>query len=86
MVEDKYIGLAIAIAGNVGIGSSFIFTKKVRRQPHASVLYLPQFIDHGPGVGVEQGLIAASKNGASATNEHTYFRSPLWWIGMVVSE
>ncbi|KAM5532255.1 hypothetical protein V8D89_014094 [Ganoderma adspersum] len=58
MLEDKYIGLAIAIAGNVGIGSSFIFTKK--------------------------GLIAASKNGTSATNEHTYFRSPLWWIGMVV--
>ncbi len=36
MLEDKYIGLAIAIAGNVGIGSSFIFTKKVRRQYYAS--------------------------------------------------
>ncbi|TBU29882.1 magnesium transporter [Dichomitus squalens] len=58
MVEDKYIGIIIAITGSVGIGSSFIFTKK--------------------------GLIAASKNGSAATNEHTYFRSPLWWIGMVV--
>ncbi|KAI9057775.1 DUF803-domain-containing protein [Trametes sanguinea] len=28
MLEDKYIGLALAIAGSVGIGSSFILTKK----------------------------------------------------------
>ena len=29
MIDDKYIGLIIAISGNVFIGSSFIFTKKV---------------------------------------------------------
>ncbi|CDO73045.1 hypothetical protein BN946_scf185007.g99 [Trametes cinnabarina] len=28
MLEDKYIGLALAISGSVGIGSSFILTKK----------------------------------------------------------
>ncbi|KAI0828910.1 DUF803-domain-containing protein [Trametes gibbosa] len=28
MVEDKYIGLLLALAGSVGIGSSFILTKK----------------------------------------------------------
>jgi hypothetical protein len=29
MVEDKYIGLALAVSGTVAIGSSFIITKKV---------------------------------------------------------
>jgi len=29
MVEDKYVGLALAVSGTVAIGSSFIITKKV---------------------------------------------------------
>jgi hypothetical protein len=29
MVEDKYIGLALAVSGSVAIGTSFIITKKV---------------------------------------------------------
>lgn len=29
MVEDKYIGLALAVSGSLGIGTSFIITKKV---------------------------------------------------------
>jgi hypothetical protein len=28
MLEDKYIGLALAVSGTVAIGSSFIITKK----------------------------------------------------------
>lgn len=34
MVEDKYVGLALAVSGTVAIGSSFIITKKV----HAAFL------------------------------------------------
>ena len=30
MVDDKYIGLALALSGSVAIGTSFIITKKVR--------------------------------------------------------
>ena len=30
MVEDKYIGIALATSGTLAIGSSFIITKKVR--------------------------------------------------------
>lgn len=30
MVDDKYVGLALAVSGTVAIGSSFIITKKVR--------------------------------------------------------
>ena len=33
MVEDKYVGLALAVSGTVAIGSSFIITKKVRHRP-----------------------------------------------------
>lgn len=29
MLEEKYIGLALAVSGTVAIGSSFIITKKV---------------------------------------------------------
>jgi hypothetical protein len=31
MVDDKYIGLGLAVSGTVAIGTSFIITKKVRR-------------------------------------------------------
>ncbi|RPD82248.1 DUF803-domain-containing protein [Lentinus tigrinus ALCF2SS1-7] len=60
MIEDKYIGLIIAISGSVGIGSSFILTKK--------------------------GLMQAgnTQSSANASDEHTYFKSPLWWAGMTL--
>jgi hypothetical protein len=29
MVEDKYIGLALAVSSSLAIGTSFIITKKV---------------------------------------------------------
>jgi hypothetical protein len=35
MLEDKYIGLALAVSGTVAIGSSFIITKK------AGLIYSP---------------------------------------------
>ena len=31
MVEDKWIGLALAMSGSLAIGTSFIITKKVSR-------------------------------------------------------
>ncbi|OJT12044.1 hypothetical protein TRAPUB_11417 [Trametes pubescens] len=60
MVEDKYIGLLLALGGSVGIGSSFILTKK--------------------------GLMQASQASAyaAASDSHTYFKSPLWWVGMTL--
>lgn len=40
MLEDKYIGLIIALLGQVGIGGSFILTKKVRPTSHISLRIL----------------------------------------------
>ncbi|KDR68406.1 hypothetical protein GALMADRAFT_257099 [Galerina marginata CBS 339.88] len=60
-MEDKYIGLLLALAGSVGIGSSFIITKK--------------------------GLNDAAVNntyGAQASDNLSYMKSPLWWLGMVI--
>lgn len=31
MVDDKYIGLALAVSSSIAIGSSFIITKKASR-------------------------------------------------------
>jgi hypothetical protein len=46
MVEDKYVGLALAVSGTVAIGSSFIITKKV----HAALLQsYDLFTLHHPG-------------------------------------
>ncbi|KAI0756297.1 magnesium transporter [Daedaleopsis nitida] len=59
-LEDKYIGIIVAVCSAAAMGSSFIFTKK--------------------------GLIQAatySREGA-ASDEHTYFKSPLWWFGMTL--
>ena len=46
MLEDKYIGLALAVSGTVAIGSSFIITKKVHATPRSR---MTKFIRHsGP--------------------------------------
>jgi hypothetical protein len=38
MVEDKYIGLALAVSSSLAIGTSFIITKKVGQQRSAQHL------------------------------------------------
>ncbi|KAI0800670.1 DUF803-domain-containing protein [Fomes fomentarius] len=62
MLEDKYIGLILAICGSVGIGSSFILTKK----------------------GLIQAGNAHPSREGTASDQHTYFKSPLWWMGMTL--
>ena len=80
MIDDKYIGLIIALSGSVCIGSSFIFTKKVR-------LFDPQHPRPPLTHTILQGLIHASDTGSgAASDQHTYFKSPLWWTGMTISE
>jgi hypothetical protein len=59
MVEDKYIGLALAVSGSLAIGTSFIITKK--------------------------GLNDANERSssyASASDNLSYLRNPIWWAGM----
>jgi hypothetical protein len=47
MVEDKYIGLALAVSGSVAIGTSFIITKKVSSFDH---VFLESFVSYSLGI------------------------------------
>ena len=80
MVEDKYVGLALAVSGTVAIGSSFIITKKVYTAFLQSDDLLPS---------VTQGLNEAGDRGHSytqASDDHAYLKNPVWWVGMAISE
>jgi hypothetical protein len=43
MVEDKYIGLALALSGSLAIGTSFIITKKVLADRCCGIMLLRTF-------------------------------------------
>lgn len=77
MVEDKYIGLVLAVSSSLAIGTSFIITKKVTFiQTYHNPCILPQLL---------QGLNdAAERNayGAQASDNLSYLKSPIWWAGM----
>lgn len=45
MVDDKYIGLALALASSLAIGTSFIITKKVYRLLRSALL-CSQLVPH----------------------------------------
>ncbi|PCH44819.1 DUF803-domain-containing protein [Wolfiporia cocos MD-104 SS10] len=58
MVDDKYIGLALAVSSSLAIGTSFIITKKGLNDAASRSTY------------------------ASASDNYTYFKSPIWWAGI----
>jgi magnesium transporter len=81
MVEDKYVGLALAVSGTVAIGSSFIITKKV--------CYISFCCRTTTIFTIHQGLNEAGERGNSysqASDDHAYLKNPVWWAGMAISE
>lgn len=48
MLEDKYIGLALAVSSSVAIGTSFIITKKVRSSTAERVSLRKVQLEIGP--------------------------------------
>jgi len=80
MVEDKYVGLALAVSGTVAIGSSFIITKKVGKVLCCRTTTV---------FTITQGLNEAGDRGHSysqASDDHAYLKNPVWWAGMAISE
>ena len=81
MVEDKYIGLALAVSSSVAIGTSFIITKKVQsfgKKPPPS-----------PLPHLHQGLNDAAERSsayANASDDYSYLKNPIWWAGIITSE
>jgi len=57
MIEDKYIGLLLAITSSFAIGSSYVLAKK--------------------------GLQDARERHGFEGDGHQYFKSPIWWGGIV---
>jgi drug/metabolite transporter (DMT)-like permease len=57
MIEDKYIGLILAITSSFAIGTSYVLAKK--------------------------GLQDARERHGFEGDGHQYFKSPIWWAGIV---
>ncbi|KAG6873905.1 hypothetical protein C0995_009685 [Termitomyces sp. Mi166 len=76
MVDDKYIGIALAVSGSVLIGTSFIITKKVATMSGT--------------FGLNDTARRNAQYGAqSATDNLSYLKNPIWWAGlstMVIGE
>ncbi|KAG8216370.1 magnesium transporter NIPA-domain-containing protein [Butyriboletus roseoflavus] len=69
MVDDKYIGLALAVSSSIAIGTSFIITKKASPRPFLRC----------------RGLTAASARNSSptsASDDYAYLRNLTWWAGI----
>ncbi|KAG6857047.1 hypothetical protein H0H87_010401 [Tephrocybe sp. NHM501043] len=87
MIDDKYIGIALAVSGSILIGTSFIITKKV------AIPFTPVFLGFAYFPFL-QGLNDTAKRNASygaqsATDNLAYLRNPIWWTGlstMVIGE
>lgn len=69
MVEDKYIGLALAISSSLAIGTSFIITKKGLNDTANRLSKYP----HSHHQETARG----------AAEELAYLRNPIWWAGML---
>ncbi|KAG6820931.1 hypothetical protein H0H93_009706 [Arthromyces matolae] len=67
MVDDKYIGIALAISGSVLIGTSFIITKKV--------------LSFTNGLN-DTAKRNAAYGAQSATDSLSYLKNPIWWAGL----
>ena len=80
MVEDKYIGLLLAMSSSLAIGTSFIITKKVR------LLSFRQIVADLTDVAA-QGLNDAGRNNeyANASDNLAYLKNAIWWAGMSTS-
>lgn len=80
MVDDKWIGLALAMSSSLAIGTSFIITKKVRSVGLGSC---------SRSFNVVQGLNDAARSDSGyvqASEDRAYLRNPIWWAGMSTSK
>lgn len=85
MLQDKYIGLILAMSSSVFIGLSFIITKKglmnaKRRHGEISLHCLSPF-------RVDALTLCCYNPGVSAADgNHHYLRNWTWWAGMGTSK
>ena len=74
MVEDKYIGLGLAISSSLAIGTSFIITKKGLNDAATT--------DRGAYSAANPHNPAPGSGARNASDDLAYLRNPIWWMGM----
>ncbi|GFZ47806.1 hypothetical protein JCM24511_05553 [Saitozyma sp. JCM 24511] len=71
MVEEKYIGLGLALGGTFMIGSSFIITKKGLNDAANRPADYPHSHQR------------TNQTARTASEDFAYLQNPIWWAGMV---
>ena len=85
MVDDKYIGLALAIAGSSAIGMSFIITKKVGVLASVEIVLMGSRSLYFSWQGLNDAAVRNATYGVqSASDNLSYLRNPLWWTGITI--
>ncbi|KAJ9111650.1 hypothetical protein QFC19_001007 [Naganishia cerealis] len=80
MVEDKYIGLGLAISSSLAIGTSFIITKKGLND--AATPDRGTYTAANPYHPSTNPSETGPAGGRNASEDLAYLRNPIWWAGM----
>ena len=82
-MEDKHVGLVLAILSSFLIGTSFVLTKlgliDAARNSMGGLCHQPRLIY------LIFAFFHASLCLVSATDGHRYLNNVLWWVGMATS-
>lgn len=77
MVEDKYIGLGLAVSSSLAIGTSFIITKKGLNDAAT-----PDRGTYSAANPHNPSSAGASGGARNASDDMAYLKNPIWWMGM----
>ena len=80
-MQEKYIGLILAISSSFLIGASFIVTKLGLQRSRVIIDPTPS-----PSPQVMNMPSAAQSRVSQAGEGHDYLSNGLWWAGMVLSK
>ncbi|KAK9450561.1 magnesium transporter NIPA-domain-containing protein [Limtongia smithiae] len=81
-VEDKYIGLGLAVSSSLAIGACFVAAIAKFHYHKEGVHATPRVDPHLSLTQTTQGLLDASDKHGFEGNGYEYLRNPIWWAGM----
>jgi len=89
VVEDKYIGLVLAVVSTLGIGLDVESGLTPRRYAPSWDPHTESEADDMTSLGssfviTKMGLNQAAEHHGFEGDGYTYFKSPLWWAGIIV--
>jgi hypothetical protein len=95
MIEDKYIGLGLAISSSLAIGNTPRMTRNLPLD-RAHQVSRNEFCHNQEGTQrhthlcssaflMWKGLIDASERHGFSGDNYGYMQNPIWWAGMITS-